>query len=280
MGDIKNFIVNDDKNKNEVKHPYNFLDSTYLYIFSILNPSTVILDYIGLFKAEAADDITTLECKKGYDDEFNFLLQENRKTVIWSSDPRLETFKLEVKPGNTYESHKHPFKVKSPIKKGEIFNWIFCSRYTIQTPTKEAIDKVRNDHWWSSDTSKFFFYDNVHNIKNKYKFYLFSPKWLKDYDISNTFDANHLDQPPLDPEMLRRQGINILRSEVSISPRKLLDELIPNPMTTFDHISDTYYGVETQVDIENYTPDMFDIAVIFGFEMPEKSVWDANSTLL
>lgn len=271
MNNIR-FASNIDKKDGKVKHAYSLLKSHYFYILSIQD-HTLITDYIGVFTAQADENITNLDCGKGYEDDFNFLLKDTRITEIISLDERLASYTIKTKPGDTFEAHKHPFTVVSPIEKGATFSWISKSRYIMDIPTAEKITAIRNTHRWYSTQNQFQFYDTIHNVKGDYVFYLFAPLWMQKYDSSGTFTVADTDNGRIDEEKLKKDGVHITREIIQTNPLDILQDDLPANALDFDYFSDEYYGVKTTIRVENYRPEFFDIALLFGFLMPEEKIW-------
>lgn len=262
------------KKHASVEHAFSYLERHYIYVFTPLKPDTVILDYIGLFKARATEDIVSLDCHEGYKDCFNFLLKKNRRVMIWSKNRNIKKLALSSRPGDPFEYHKHPIAFKKPIKKGESFDWVYHSQYTLYTPTKERIAAIRKGHFWDSKNALFRFYDTLHQVEHGYSFHFFAPVWLMPYNRSFVYKGIDLDGIPLDDVTLATLGVQVKRMyQIDMSPRLILKPLLSSWKMKINHWRKDYYLMTEDVSLKSWKPEQRRIIMTFGFLMPEAKEW-------
>jgi len=262
------------------KDGYTILELDYSYIFTIRGES-VTIDNIGYHKAQAKETLHDLHTNKSYKDCFNYLLQKDRKIVVWSDDPRIKEYSATIHIGDDNEPAKKPRELNSIIEKDEIFTWYSYTQYSIQLPTKEMINEVRDRHWWDSkDKPAFCFYHGVRQI-NSDKLSLYVPKWLAQYDFSYTYHDYNVDTTPLDETMLNKNGLIIRRRiEENANPYKQLVNITPARLSANFDWDNSYSRIGVEMSLHKPMQQYNNAVMTVGLLMPETKVWKKNTSIV
>lgn len=262
---------------SDESHPYSVDVLNYLYVLTILNDGTVRVDNLGYHQATAIEDIHTLECDRGYKVCFDYFSIEGRTVEAWDSKGRFELYTQEVPINTEFEPHKHPRRLRQPIKSGEQFEWFCKTSYHLRTPTREAIGKVRSQHWWDSNEKALLaFYHGAREIVSD-TLSLYIPPWLASSEHSKTYEGFAPDGVSLDERILATQGLAIKRSsQTNADPAAQAQSFGVEARPLFPHWEKNYTKLSLHATGKSLGEWASSAVMTVGIISPPASEWKSN----